>query len=1032
MDRIEIFRILGIEETKDEKLIKNAYREKLASVNPEDDPEGFKRLRSAYEKACSLAKQPDEGEEEEKPKDTSPSGLWVEKADEIYASLRSRKDTAAWEELFHDDCFLSLEEEENCRKKLLRFLMDHFRLPTDVWKLLDKKLDIVSGAASLREFFPADFIRYIVSKCERGEDVEFDQFDGEDDASYDLFLQYYDRCWQALQDEKFEQAQEFIQNADQLDIRHPVMEICRAELLIRRNKSMEAIDILEGLRTKYPKDAMVCYNTAENLWKLGKDGNADFRQRAAKIYQSLKEENDSHYMANVRLTEWYYDLGQYREAKECAESVLSVGGDPDFMELLRKVNAEIEKDLEAQYRESGSWEPAMELCWCYLQDGKVSKGMALAVQLEKYLSQFPLEKVAEYHGLCSKLYVEEAEYEDSADTTHFWEEALLKKLATGEDEEEQEKDRDRLKQVHRIRMQCYHNLGFKDREKFADAIREGESVLEGSGKDVSILLGMAQIYVEMGEYERCLELVDKLVNEYQVYAAYATSLEAYRRQLNAGGVISAGNQCIQYFPGYVKAYEYMAKVYVDLKRPEDFRMLLEKAENNGVKSVILDAYKYQVETSDHLNMDDKLVNQLLNEFRKNYLSKVNKGRTEAYEQGLPILTKYLYWCPDSYLLVERGVFHKAAHRYEEAKADYEKALTLRPANPYALNGLSQVHKFLGDYEKALVCVEKAILYKDEEMSPVIYVDKAIIYSLLGDYLSALLYYGIYEDQGGAPGIWFWNQKAECYENLKLTEKACEEYERYKIQAPYASYKKQVYAWAKGGMEVRAREVLEKWKTELYKSSGPGFKRGLSIFIDRLGLSKKITAGNDLGVYYNMAGWVELLVGDRDMAMQQFRKSMNYRLQVKKIKVRHAMLSDILFACAVLDDKKLGTAWAKEMRNVLDLQKKIEEGKVQVKPEYGDHSYYDQEKAVLHMGLLAAYFLESDEKIQELLDRESGCRICGHCALPRCREIEGVRIMFLLRTGREQEARERLKANLELQPADEYMAAIRHTVFADQL
>ena len=52
MDKIEVFRILGIAETKDEKQIKDAYRKKLSVTNPEDDPEGFKLLRGAYEEAC--------------------------------------------------------------------------------------------------------------------------------------------------------------------------------------------------------------------------------------------------------------------------------------------------------------------------------------------------------------------------------------------------------------------------------------------------------------------------------------------------------------------------------------------------------------------------------------------------------------------------------------------------------------------------------------------------------------------------------------------------------------------------------------------------------------------------------------------------------------------------------------------------------------------------------------------------------------------------------------------------------------------
>ena len=57
MNRTEAFQILGIEATKDERALKNAYREKLAVTNPEDDPEGFKLLRTAYEEACRYAKE---------------------------------------------------------------------------------------------------------------------------------------------------------------------------------------------------------------------------------------------------------------------------------------------------------------------------------------------------------------------------------------------------------------------------------------------------------------------------------------------------------------------------------------------------------------------------------------------------------------------------------------------------------------------------------------------------------------------------------------------------------------------------------------------------------------------------------------------------------------------------------------------------------------------------------------------------------------------------------------------------------------
>lgn len=51
--------ILGIEQTQDLQLIRNAYRKKLPLYHPETDPQGFQELRAAYEKAQRYAENPD-------------------------------------------------------------------------------------------------------------------------------------------------------------------------------------------------------------------------------------------------------------------------------------------------------------------------------------------------------------------------------------------------------------------------------------------------------------------------------------------------------------------------------------------------------------------------------------------------------------------------------------------------------------------------------------------------------------------------------------------------------------------------------------------------------------------------------------------------------------------------------------------------------------------------------------------------------------------------------------------------------------
>lgn len=52
-----IWTILGVDPTNDEREIRRAYARRLKEVHPEDDPDGFKALREAYESALDMARR---------------------------------------------------------------------------------------------------------------------------------------------------------------------------------------------------------------------------------------------------------------------------------------------------------------------------------------------------------------------------------------------------------------------------------------------------------------------------------------------------------------------------------------------------------------------------------------------------------------------------------------------------------------------------------------------------------------------------------------------------------------------------------------------------------------------------------------------------------------------------------------------------------------------------------------------------------------------------------------------------------------
>ena len=680
MEKELIFQILQIEQTNDEDAIRAAYRERLKGVNPEDDPEGFKRLRQAYEEALRLAAQPEEEEQENKPK--TEVDFWVDRVDEFYQDVFSRTDEEGWKELFADPICEGLDTSLEAREKFIVFLLDHIHLPHNVWKLIDDQFEITANIEELREKFPINFLNYVKFYVENETFIPYELFQKRDGAyqkiNSDKYIDEFLDIKKKVDNREMEGCLQRLDDMQAYHLYHPYEDVTRLRIFIFQEEFEKGISIAEKLLAEYGDYSYAALYSAHILWETGQ------KDRAYEIWTGILEKEPNYYWARYWAMRHLMDKKDYFNAREMLLELLEVNDrDEELRDLVRTANEALIEEFETTLREGREDERLpgdelkLRLAWCYLQNERTDEA-------EEILKSFqPQEKDEyEYVNLYSQLLYRMERFEEAV--------PYLKKriemiCALTDDGTEKTRRRISRQSVTRAMLSyCYHRL-----EQEEDSLQEAEKAIDVAvdvGERLERMQYLANQLLNLKQYERAVDFCDRIIKEDEkYYPAYLIRQECCYNMKRAQQVVDDYHNAVNIYPGFYKPYLFAVKIFFYYGQHEDAKRVIDRARENQVElSAETKLYEAKVlRNLAHGRQDRERPMELLKEIQQ-----------ELDKEDCDVEDK-------SEIPYEMGLLHWDDNEFESALAHMQEAITQNPERLQYRLIRGHVYLEMKKYEEAL-------------------------------------------------------------------------------------------------------------------------------------------------------------------------------------------------------------------------------------------------------------------------------------------------------------------------------------------
>ncbi|MBC8062840.1 MAG: tetratricopeptide repeat protein [Clostridiaceae bacterium] len=701
------FEILGIPSTKDVKEIRRAYSKLMTQFSPEKDPEGFQRLRTAYEEAIIKAKEKEEAPE----KIISPIDEFMEAFESNYRCFERRLDINAWEQLLEKDICYNIDSSKEVNHRILTFIMDDYNFPTYVWILFNNHFSWTAKKDSLYNNFPKNFMDFVVYKINNESTFNYEYLKQCEENQQDEFIKEYRNLNTAIDQLDFYTANTSIKVAQKICPHHPDLQILIGRYFSVSKKIGEADNIFTTLIKENKEDFNAFFYRAELYYGIGslKDAYEDYKMvlkikpnspgvwySLAKSCLCLEKYEDA-----IEYSEKLCDLSEYREA---ISVIISSAYNFYIDTLLESSGHNLMEDsikfkLAKAYFKTSKIDESYNILKELMQSSEVTSSIYYLF-CQVLISKKDLELA--YIDVCKAVELFKNDYE-----INFLKADLLDDLGKYEEAIAQY---DLVIDINKNQSSSYNNKAYvlNKINRYNEALDCANMAINLDPEAANSYKNKAGALLGLELYEDCLEACEQALNKFQYLTeAYIIKMKAFINMNLLDEALSVYNKISDYGLKNSDLYYQKARVLMYLKRYEEAieycDLAIELDGNNA------DFYYVKGLCFYYSDKDNEAIEWFEDTIKRDkaygsaYFYKIKcllciSKQEEALKltnQAISLNLQYL----DRFLDL-KGTIMEGLKKYEEAIVEYKKAIEYKPdANYYYSVG--HAYNELNKYSQAI-------------------------------------------------------------------------------------------------------------------------------------------------------------------------------------------------------------------------------------------------------------------------------------------------------------------------------------------